>query len=545
MAFKYKILMVFLSLFPDYEFTAIKTIVQEQHKIVQESLTNAITTNYKDTPVSNTIKRKFIKRFNEMTIVNRTCSSEAHCSSVDFEGIKPIPKGCSTPIKDSIFPEASYHTPENQKYVYKVPDTEVYQTVLYVAPEEHQNTLKQKVAQKENFVEVVVPRSVSSQTGLYEITSKDTKEFVFSPKIDKKSRNPFDSLDNTDKNVLSKWKKQLKHVYECGPKKENIQLGENTVINLRKNLLFDDCDNVLSRPKKICKRNRNSDVSLKNIPSSPFSKFLNENDNNITKSEIRRKLNYSNDMSFDGENFDAIETEDNINFPTSVFSDIEINKVNFEFARPKSNTLKHKMDYDCKHCSKNVEKTYISKFIPSSPMFNELGEPILMPRSPKSSKPLFTEVGEHSKKTEHRFEHFSPNKRLLASPVRSPKKVESFKLNIKGISKPENFDWKLFEDQNENEPRFKSLVISPNNRVNSNILSTRSRSPFTIPVKNYSPGDKRKCCPHCLRSPKRNKLQVVPLSPSEYMLRKKVLPHTITSDMKPKNIPDSPVFRLF
>lgn len=564
--------------FSDFKQLIIKNIVKEQKHIVQDCISNDIVANFNETPVSNTIKRKFIKRFNEMTLVNNGYQSEAHCSSTEVEGLKPVPQGCSTPIKDAIFPETSYHTPPNQKHVYKVPDSEVYQTVLYVAPDDHQNNLKQKVSQKENFVEVIVPPSVSSQTGLYEIATKDPKDFIFSPKIENlKTRNPFGCLENSDKNVLSKWKNKLKHVYDCGPKKDNIQLGENTVINLRKNLLFEDCDNVLSRPKKICKRNRSSDVTLKNIQSSPFSKFMNENDSNCsTRSEIRRKLNYSNDLSFDGEHFDAIETSENIrHFPTSLFTEVgEPSKTNFKFIKPKSNFEigenfnKHKIDNDCKYCTKNngnAEKTYKSNFAPSSPLFNELGEPVLMPKSPKyeykNSKQFFTEMGESSKsKTSERvFEaskHYSPIKnrhsRLIESRKSSPKKLEPFKLNIKGLSNPnttENIDWKPFEDFNKLENiRFKSLVVdpsSPNCHTNSKMAAVRSRSPFTVSSTNYSPGDKRKCCPHCLQSPKRNKLQVVPLSPSEYMLRKKVLPHTITSDMKPKNIPDSPVFRLF
>lgn len=306
--------------------------------------------NYKDTPVSNTLKRKFIKRFNELTIAHNNgvpMTPEEARSFVELQEqtertkaseieVSEPPQGCSTPIKSAIFPETSYHTPENQKFVYKVPDTEVYQTCLYMVPDEYQNKMKPKVTQKENFVEVVVPRSVSRQPGLYEITKKEKESFVFSPKIEQlKKRNPFSNLDDGDKAVLSKWKHQLKHVYDCGNRgKKNIELGENTVINLKKNLLFDDCDNVLSRPKKICKRNRLSDEIKTVTERSPFSSVpFSDIDINLSRSDIRRKLNYSShEMSFEKENVEPAKEYKRNFIPISP----RINELNECFRQAKS-----------------------------------------------------------------------------------------------------------------------------------------------------------------------------------------------------------------
>lgn len=260
------------------------------------------------------VKRKFIKHFNELTITHSSTpmtSEEARCleklrGSFQDVDLPAQPPGSSTPIKNVIFPEASYHTPENQKFVYKAPETERYQTCLYMVPENYEGTLRKKVP-RENVVEVIVPEGVSDRPGLFELTKNETsKDFVFSPKIDKKKMR-FDSktLDDGEKIVLSKWKNQIKHVYEAGGRKSrNIELGEETVINLKKNLLFEDCEYPLSRPRKSCKKRKSTDEKL--IPSSPLAdKSLND-DNSLSRADIRRKLNYSSDASFEKENVDPV-----------------------------------------------------------------------------------------------------------------------------------------------------------------------------------------------------------------------------------------------
>lgn len=506
-----------------------------------------------------------------MTLVNNGSHSAGHCSTSDIDILKPQPKGCSTPVKDMIFPETSYHTPENQKYVYKIPDSEIYQTMLYVAPEDHQNQLRQKVAQKENFVEVIVPPSIPNETGLYEITTKDTKEFVFNPKIENfNTRKPLEILENRDQNALLNWKNKMKHGYDCNSKKDNLKLSENTVINLRKSLLFEDCDNVLSRPKKICKRNRSSDITLKDIPSSPFSKIINgEHDSSASRSEIRRKLNYSSDLSFQDETFDVVEPEENNHhFPTSVFTKYASTseKTDFNFAKPArfakdETSRKHKFtEYGCKYCTRHKENSgtvvYKSNFVPSSPMYNELGEPLNVPKSPKMKHHLST--NEETPKKLKIPDYFKCTK--LYSPIKShpnkfasnqkdsPKKCDSFKFDFKVMQEQKstsskNTIWKFYDDSKKGEndvpehSKFK-LFESTTKLAKSPLRNSTNLK--------FSPGgEKEKCCPFCLRSPKRNKYQVVPLSPSEYMLRKKVLPHTVTSDMKPKNVLSSPVFKLF
>lgn len=394
--------MIFLSikilfLFTDYKSTTTVTFLSEQQSINQScSNVDLLTPNYKDTPISNTLRRKFIKRFNELTIAHNNglpmTSEETQFLQIKDDSRHqylelPIdqPAGCSTPknhmtpinitpIKD-IFPEASFHTPENQKYVYKVPDTEVYQTCLYVVPDQQNKVLMKRVSQKENFVEVVMPRNVpncNNKPALYEISKKDAN-FIFSPKM-KKSNN-LNLIEEQDKVALNKWSKKIKHVYECGRQITNKiqEISDSSVIHLKKNLTFDDCDNILSRPKK---RQKSEDFKLPGLPLSDI-------DVNIPRTDIRRKLNYSSDYSFE------------------------------ENSPPDSKT-----------------------FIPISPCYNELGEAFMKPKSPRYefkgfSKPVYSpnEFELRKKYAPHTLTSIKEENKLQVVPI-SPSVYMKENLNV-------------------------------------------------------------------------------------------------------------------
>lgn len=272
---------------------------------------------------------QFLKNFTFAKNGNQS----THNSSTDQIEFDDVPQGSSTPIK-AIFPEASYHTPMNQKHIYR--GREIHQTVLFAMPEDHKNDLKLKVSQKEDFVEIIVPPSGSSQSDLYKITKMKPKECLFnSPIKTLKSR----GFLSTDKNLLCEWKSQLRRVNDSGKKKE--QISDNSAINLKKSLQFDDCD-VHSGHKKILKRRHNSDISTKKSSpiclndteclSNVFKRmFLNDrHDSNYSREVKRRKLNDSNDLSMDDDHFEATAKEKNTNsLPLSVFR-----QVNYTFVRP-------------------------------------------------------------------------------------------------------------------------------------------------------------------------------------------------------------------